>query len=117
LLTKPEIKDSKPKDPKEALKGLASVSEQALDDYYWCKVFGRAEGKPIVWKYDNPFRYPTDEFEQLKTIILVMAAVEEEKERSAKIIKHDRPELPEDVKQKKLLRANLFHQAMSKKAS
>jgi hypothetical protein len=75
------------------------------------------EGKPIVWKYGNPFRYPTDEFEQLKTIILTNFAAEEEKERAAKIIKHDRPELPEDVRQKKLLRANLFHQAMSKKAS
>jgi hypothetical protein len=31
----------------------------------------------MVWKYDNPFRYPKHEFEQLKTIILVMAAVEE----------------------------------------
>jgi hypothetical protein len=46
-----------------------------------------------------------------------MAAVEEEKERAAKIIKHDRPELPEDVRQKRLLTAKNFHQAMSKKAS
>jgi hypothetical protein len=56
---------------------LAHVSAQALDDYYWCRIFGKVEGKSMVWKYGNPWRYPTDEFEQLKTIILTTFAADE----------------------------------------
>jgi hypothetical protein len=82
LFTRPETKDKKPKDPKEALRGLGPVSQQAIDDYFWGRTFGRVEGKEMVWKYGNPWRYPMDEFNQLKTIILTVFAVEEFKRNS-----------------------------------
>lgn len=59
------------------MKGLAHVSAQAIDDFLWGRKFGKIEGKEIVWKYGNPYLYPTDEFEQLKTIILATFAAEE----------------------------------------
>jgi hypothetical protein len=71
----------------------------------------------MVWKYGNPWLYPKHEFEQLKTIILTEALAREGKEKAAKIHKGERPELPQDVKQKKMLAAKNFHQAMSKEKS
>jgi hypothetical protein len=117
LLTAPQAKSTKPFDPKERLKGLVSIEPAVLEEFLWGRRFGKIQKQGMVWKHGSPYLYPKHEFEQIKAIILVMEAAEEEKERSERIIKHDRPELPEDVRQKKLLRASLFHRAMSKKAS
>jgi hypothetical protein len=99
-------------DAKKSLQGLRPVSNQAMIDFNWSLRWGRLQKIGFVWKYGNPWNYPSKEFEELKTLSTAMLNhIDSQKQTNPK---HDRPELPEDVKQKKMLTAKNFHQAMSR---
>jgi hypothetical protein len=76
----------------------------------------REENGGMVWKHGSPYLYPVHEFFQLKTIVRVtLDVIEDIRQKDAKPPKADRPELPDELKQKRMLNARSFHQAMSSK--
>jgi hypothetical protein len=67
---------NKQDDPKDRLKGLAGLTPEFFEDFIWGLEFGAFQhDKHIIWKYGNPWLYPADEFQMLKTAVRGMNVV------------------------------------------
>jgi hypothetical protein len=75
LLTKADPKGNSQGDPKDIVKGLANITPDFFEDFVWGLEFGAFQHeKHIIWKYGNPWLYPADEFQMLKTAVRGMNA-------------------------------------------
>ena len=92
LFTKPKTRADKEKeaDPKEALKDTAPITPEFFTDFLLGLEFGSFEKQHnFKWKYGQPWLYPANEFEMLKTAVRVMNVVEVQKIKDARNAKTD----------------------------
>lgn len=111
LLTQPETKLTKPFNPKDYLNNLPSVSPRVFEEYFWGKQFGIIQKRGMVWKYNNPWLYPANEFEMLKTI--VTAELYAQAHLVSKPNKITMPEVSQATKQNNMLREKMWQQHLA----
>jgi hypothetical protein len=102
--------EGKRKNPREMLKGLGPVSLQGRIDFNIGTELGTLKGTKFELKYLAWGLYPPRELQELLTmfrISFIKKAIAEYEQQPGH--KSQRPEIPEEVIQKRLAKAKSFH--------